>query len=111
MRRSVDQLTIKRSADSLRQPGFGEFRAEEEGNADELMSKDLGPDQIGAFVRIGDDQARGRAMNFVVALVRQKIEERDEGFLSKCVLTMLRLSTESAFLSVRAAFAELVEQV
>ncbi len=109
MRRSVDQLTIKRSADALRQPGFGELRADE-GNADELMSKDLGPDQIGAFVRIGDDQARGRAMNFVVALLRQKIEERDEAFLSKCVLTMLRLSTESAFLSVRAAFGELVEQ-
>jgi hypothetical protein len=111
MRRSVDQLTINRSADSLRRPDMGEvFRAEEE-SADELMSKDLGPDQIGAFVRIGDDQARVRALNFVVALLKQKIEERDEAFLSKCVLTMLRLSTESAFLSVRDAFSELVELV
>jgi hypothetical protein len=82
---------------------------EQEEYDEELFSKDMGPDQIGAFVRISDDGMRSRAFSFVVALLKQKIEERDEAFLSKCVLTIVRLSTESTFGFVRTAFQELAQ--
>ncbi len=109
-RRGQDALGMKHSTDAARKKSWSEFGPDAE-DADELMRRDLGPDQIGAFVRIADDQARARAMTFVVALVRQKIEERDEAFLSKCRLTVLRLSRESAFASIREAFGELVELI
>ncbi len=119
LRKSVDVLMMKRSAaldsDSL-QSGEDLFSKEARKEKKKKIGfflkkkkKKMGPDQIGAFVRIGDDGMRSRACNFVVSLLKQKIEDRDEAFLSKCVLTIVRLSIESTFSFVREAFQELTD--
>lgn len=109
MKKSSDMLrSRKKSWDSAI-----EANSSQGGDAwdDATTGADLTPDQIGGFVKIQDDEMRVRGMNLVLSLLRQKIEDRDEAFLSQCVLTIVRLSLESAFSSVRSAFSDVLEQI
>ena len=106
---------MKRSSDMLRGPkkswdlAMMQSAGDESGVWDNDASDvDLTPDQIGGFVRIFDDEMRVRGMNLVLVLLKRKISERDSVFLSQCVLTVVRLSLESAFGSVRTAFGQIV---
>jgi sestrin len=106
---------MKKSADALRgrKKSWGELLPEGDDVWDDesLTASNMEPGQIGGFVRIVDDELRMRGMNMVVSMLKEKIEERDEEFLSQCVLTILRLSLESAFVSAREAFSEIVELI
>lgn len=73
--------------------------------------KEPSPDQIGSFMRYGDDDTRVQAMNRIVALLKAKVEARDATYLSHCVATVLRLAEASAFGRVRAAFREVLDTI
>lgn len=118
---------MKKSADALRgrRASFGEdaalFGAAAEEVSTSFGSLGLGgsgegtdeetilPENIASFLKITEDSSRQAATNYVVQFVRKKIEEGDEEFCSRCVLTVARLALESSFASVRTSFAELLE--
>jgi hypothetical protein len=105
-------LELKKSRDVLRgRKRSGEITLSGSHAEEQFLSMvgaEVGADQIASFMRIADDAMRARGMSDVVATLRAKIEGRDEAYLCKCVKTIVRLSVQSAFATVRSAFAEVV---
>lgn len=109
MKKSADVLGGRRLSGDGEEELFPPSGGWDVGQVDLSQEADIAADQISSFLRIADDQMRSRAMGKVINLLKAKIAERDEAFLNKCAATVVRLSVQSAFVSVRGAFSEVTD--